>query len=42
MHTRTAEDLSAMVDRFDDFVSVRDRLDPERVFGNDYTERVLP
>ncbi|KAA0919425.1 D-arabinono-1,4-lactone oxidase [Dietzia sp. ANT_WB102] len=42
MHTRTAEDLSAMVDRFDDFVLVRDSLDPDRVFGNDYTERVLP
>ena len=42
MHTRTAEDLSAMVGRFDDFVAVRDRLDPDRVFGNVYTERVLP
>ena len=42
MHTRTAEDLRTMVERFDDFVSVRDRLDPDRVFGNEYTERVLP
>lgn len=42
MHTRTAEDLSATVPRFDDFVAVRDRLDPERVFANPYTARVLP
>ncbi|HIW68014.1 MAG TPA: FAD-binding protein [Candidatus Dietzia merdigallinarum] len=42
MHTRTAEDFATMVDRFDDFVAVRDRLDPARVFGNTYTERVLP
>ncbi|PWD95284.1 FAD-linked oxidoreductase [Dietzia maris] len=42
MHTRTAADLSTMVERFDDFVSVRDRLDPDRLFGNEYTERVLP
>ena len=42
MHTRTADDLASMVERFDDFVAVRDRLDPDRVFGNAYTERVLP
>ena len=42
MHTRTAADLTAMVPLFDDFVSVRDRLDPDHVFGNEYTERVLP
>ena len=42
MHTRTASDLSSMVERFDDFVAVRDRLDPGRTFGNEYTERVLP
>ncbi|MDV8000577.1 D-arabinono-1,4-lactone oxidase [Rhodococcus sp. IEGM 1408] len=42
MHTRTATDLATMVPGFDDFVSVRDRLDPDRVFGNEYTERVLP
>ena len=42
MHTRTADDLTSMVERFDDFVAVRDRLDPDRVFGNSYTERVLP
>lgn len=42
MHTRTAADLSTMVERFDDFVAVRDRLDLDRRFGNEYTERVLP
>ena len=42
MHTRTAADLSTMVEHFDDFVAVRDRLDPDRLFGNEYTERVLP
>ena len=42
MHTRTATDLAAVVERFDDFVSVRDRLDPDRVFSNEYTDRVLP
>lgn len=42
MHTRAAADLAAVVDHFDDFVSVRDQLDPERLFSNEYTERVLP
>lgn len=42
MHTRTAADLSGMVQHFDDFVAVRNRFDPDRVFGNEYTERVLP
>lgn len=42
MHTRTAADLSTMVEHFDDFVGVRDRLDPARVFGNRYTDVVLP
>ena len=26
---------------FDDFIAVRDRLDPERRFANPYLERVL-
>lgn len=42
MHTRTAEDLASVVEHFEDFVTVRDRLDPHRVFANAYTERVLP
>ncbi len=41
MHTRTASDLRPAYPRFDDFLAVRDRLDPERVFQNDYTRAVL-
>jgi L-gulono-1,4-lactone dehydrogenase len=41
MHWRTRDDLRPAYPRFDDFLAVRDRLDPERVFGNGYTERVL-
>ena len=41
MHNRDAESLRAAYPRFDDFVAVRDRLDPQRVFGNAYLERVL-
>ncbi len=41
MHFRTADDLRPAYPHFDDFLAVRDRLDPERVFTNDYLERVL-
>ena len=41
MHYRTADDLRPAYPRFDDFVALRDRLDPDRVFGNSYLERVL-
>ncbi|MFT4124170.1 MAG: D-arabinono-1,4-lactone oxidase [Microbacteriaceae bacterium] len=41
MNGRTAEDLRPSYPRFDDFLAVRDRLDPERLFGNDYLTRVL-
>lgn len=41
MHTRTAGELRERLPRFDDFVAVRDRLDPDRVFANPYLERVL-
>ena len=41
MHNRDAESLRAAYPRFDDFVAVRDSLDPQRVFGNAYLERVL-
>ena len=41
LHTRTADPLREVYPRFDDFVGVRDRLDPDRVFGNPYLERVL-
>lgn len=41
MHTRSAAQLAPLIEHFEDFVSVRDRLDPERLFSNAYTERVL-
>jgi L-gulono-1,4-lactone dehydrogenase len=41
MNTRTAADLAPAYPRFTDFLKVRDRLDPDRMFGNDYLDRVL-
>lgn len=41
MHTRDAEQLRALYPRFDDFVALRNQLDPDRVFANDYLRRVL-
>ncbi|GIF05307.1 D-arabinono-1,4-lactone oxidase [Actinoplanes siamensis] len=41
LHYRTAADLRPAYERFDDFLAVRDRLDPARVFTNDYLDRVL-
>jgi L-gulono-1,4-lactone dehydrogenase len=41
MHTRDAGYLSAAYPRFADFLAIRDRLDPERRFGNGYLARVL-
>jgi L-gulonolactone oxidase len=41
LHYRDAASLRAAYPRFDDFLAVRDRLDPQRVFANAYTERVL-
>ncbi len=41
LHWRTAEDLRPAYPRFDDFLAVRDRLDPDRVFANAYTRQVL-
>ena len=41
MHWRTAEDLRPVYPRFDEFVAMRDAVDPDRVFGNTYTETVL-
>ena len=41
MHTRDAEYLASVYPRFGEFTALRDRLDPERVFGNDYLRRVL-
>ncbi|WP_200171972.1 D-arabinono-1,4-lactone oxidase [Tomitella cavernea] len=41
LHRRAAADLRPAYPRFDDFVAVRDEVDPDRVFGNDYLARVL-
>ncbi|HEU5108508.1 MAG TPA: D-arabinono-1,4-lactone oxidase [Micromonosporaceae bacterium] len=41
LHYRDAETLRPAYPRFDDFLAVRDRLDPHRMFANAYTERVL-
>ncbi|MBW9120994.1 FAD-binding protein [Microbacterium trichothecenolyticum] len=41
MHTLGAEELRALYPRFDDFLALRDRLDPERLFRNPYLDRVL-
>jgi len=40
-HFQTAETLREGYPRWRDFLGVRDRLDPGRVFANEYTERVL-
>jgi FAD/FMN-containing dehydrogenase len=41
LHTRTADQLREVYPRFADFVALRDQLDPQRVFANDYLDRVL-
>jgi L-gulonolactone oxidase len=41
LHFQTASTLRPRYPLWDAFVSVRDRLDPERRFGNAYLDRVL-
>jgi L-gulonolactone oxidase len=41
LHYRDADSLRQSYDRLDDFVALRDKLDPQRMFGNDYLTRVL-
>ncbi|MFE0443406.1 D-arabinono-1,4-lactone oxidase [Streptomyces fungicidicus] len=41
IHTRDAEYFSRVYPRFGEFTALRDRLDPERRFRNDYLRRVL-
>jgi len=41
LHFRTAADLAPAYPLFGEFVALRDRLDPERLFTNDYLRRVL-
>lgn len=41
LNTRTAADLEPAYPRWKEFQVVRDRLDPERVFANEYLRRIL-
>ncbi|MER6254411.1 D-arabinono-1,4-lactone oxidase [Streptomyces sp. NPDC001584] len=41
VHTRDAAYFAEVYPRFGEFTALRDRLDPDRVFGNDYLRRVL-
>ncbi|MEV6054047.1 D-arabinono-1,4-lactone oxidase [Streptomyces sp. NPDC052107] len=41
VHTRDAEYFARVYPRFEEFTALRDRLDPERLFQNDYLRRVL-
>ncbi len=41
VHTRDAEYLARVYPRFAEFTALRDRLDPDRLFQNDYLRRVL-
>ncbi len=41
LHGRDAAGLAPRYPRFDDFLALRDKLDPGRVFTNDYLNRVL-
>ncbi|MEU4286634.1 D-arabinono-1,4-lactone oxidase [Kribbella sp. NPDC026596] len=41
LHTLTAADLRTRYPRFDDYLAVRDRLDPQRTFENPYTRQVF-
>jgi L-gulonolactone oxidase len=41
LHSMTAVELREIYPRFDDFLAVRDRVDPGRTFTNPYLRRVL-
>lgn len=41
VHTRDAEYFAKAYPRFGEFTALRDRLDPDRLFGNAYLRRVL-
>ncbi len=41
LHSRDAEYLAGVYPRFGEFQALRDRLDPQRLFANDYLRRVL-
>ncbi|MDX3450828.1 D-arabinono-1,4-lactone oxidase [Streptomyces sp. ME02-8801-2C] len=41
VHTRDAEYFAGVYPRFGEFTALRDKLDPQRLFQNDYLRRVL-
>lgn len=41
MHYRDAASLRPAYPRFDDFLAVRDKLDPNRIFANAYTHQIF-
>ena len=41
VHTLGAAELAPLYPRFDDFLALRERLDPDRVFANAHLDRVL-
>jgi L-gulonolactone oxidase len=41
LHYRNADSLRTVYPRFDEFLAVREKLDPARVFTNGYLDRVL-
>ncbi|QZY27849.1 D-arabinono-1,4-lactone oxidase [Nocardioides coralli] len=41
VHTLTAAELAPAYPRFGEFLALRERLDPDRVFANDHLRRVL-
>ncbi|MER7841770.1 D-arabinono-1,4-lactone oxidase [Streptomyces sp. NPDC096040] len=41
VHTRDADYFAQVYPRFGEFTALRDRLDPDRLFQNDYLRRVL-
>jgi FAD/FMN-containing dehydrogenase len=41
VHTRAAADLAPAYPRFEEFLAMRDKLDPDRVFANAYLRGVL-
>ncbi|MFI0461982.1 MAG: D-arabinono-1,4-lactone oxidase [Ilumatobacteraceae bacterium] len=41
IHYRDADELSTLYPRWDEFISLRNRLDPQRTFANAYTDTVF-
>ncbi len=41
LNWRDADSLRTVYPRFDDFLAVRDKLDPQRTFANTYTSRIF-